>query len=296
MLPYYARFIARFPDVTTLAEASFDEVLTHWQGLGYYRRAKHVHEAAKRVHELHHDQFPPSIDALRALPGVGEYTAGAIASIAFDQAEPAVDGNVLRVVSRLYGITESIAEAKTKAAVTSRVKTWYGDTPPHELTQAIMELGALICVRKPSCEACPLNRHCFAYAHGKTDMIPVKPSRMKQPLEHYVTFVVTHNESIYLEQNPDDGLLANLYACPQVEGKNPHDAFETLKARIPFSVTLGETLGDVTHVFSHKRWKLIVVHVLAGESSDMFYPLEDLPALGKAHRTAIELWEKKLMQ
>ncbi len=294
MLPYYERFIARFPDIETLAQASLDDVLSHWQGLGYYRRAKHVHEAAKQVCATHGGQFPTTLDALKALPGIGDYTAGAIASIAFNQPEPAIDGNVLRVLTRVLAEARPIALSATKATVKDVVRGMHHHAPPRELTQAIMELGALVCVRTPICEACPLQRHCLAYAQGRIAEIPMRAPRLKQPLEHYIAFVITGGDAVYLEQNPDKGLLANLYGLPHIIGSDVTKAYTALQSNLSMALTLGETLGEITHVFSHKRWRLTVIHATSGQVTENFHALDDLPAIGKAHRKAIALWEEKM--
>ena len=173
-IPYYERFLERFPDVAALASADLDDVLGAWAGLGYYSRARNLHAAARLVAERHGGEVPDDVEQLRALPGVGRYTAGAIASIAFDRPEPVVDGNAARVLTRLHDIREDVRSARVARRLWEESAALVRGPQPGLLNQALMELGARVCTpRAPRCPTCPLLRHCAAYRAGDPESLPV---------------------------------------------------------------------------------------------------------------------------
>ena len=201
VLPYYERWLAKFPDFATLAAASEHEVLSLWQGLGYYSRARNLHRAAQTVVALHGGEIPTDAAAIRALPGVGRYTAGAVASFAFDLAEPLVDANVARVLARLLDLREPIDSTKGQAALWAEATRLVPKKNPGLFNGALMELGALVCIpRKPHFEACPVRPHCLAFAAGTAANLPVKkPRKPRIDLLEHCAWIV-HGEQILLER------------------------------------------------------------------------------------------------
>ncbi len=224
VVPYYERWLERFPTLDALAEAPIDDVLHAWAGLGYYRRAHNLHRAARAVRERHHGELPEDPDALRDLPGIGDYTAGAIASIAFGRPEPAVDGNVRRVLSRLHDLPgPGAAELRRLAAAL------VPEDRPGDFNQALMEFGATVCTpRAPRCEACPLAEHCRARAAGTQLERPLpKPSKPIPEDDVGTAVVVAPDGALLLVRRPDDGLLAGLWEFPGApvgSGEAPVDA------------------------------------------------------------------------
>jgi A/G-specific adenine glycosylase len=235
--PYFIRWMERFPTLEDLARAEPDTVLKQWEGLGYYSRARNLHGAARLVREQHAGVMPASFDRLRALPGIGDYTAGAVASIAYGEPVAAVDGNVRRVLSRLFDVS-----APSAAAVRDRARDIVDRERPGDFNQAVMELGATVCTpRNPACAACPLESMCLARALGTVPLRPgVKPKRVI-PRERVNTLVVLNDGCVLLVRR-QAGLLAGLWAFPEV-------------ARVPAHA---RRIGEITHVFSHKRITYVV--------------------------------------
>ncbi len=215
---YYERFIARFPTFFALSEAPLEAVLLVWQGLGYYSRARNMHIAAKQIVSEFQGKFPNNFQQLLQLKGVGRYTAAAIASIAFHEKKGAVDGNVLRVVSRLYGIFEDISTGKAARHIESIVDASIIDYPPREFNQALIELGATVC--KPTnalCGTCPLANHCYAYIHEKQKVLPIKNKKIKVQTRYLHFFYYEKEGEILIEQRSDKEIWKHLYQLPLVE-------------------------------------------------------------------------------
>jgi A/G-specific adenine glycosylase len=222
VIPYYHEFLRRYPTVAALAAADESEVLKLWQGLGYYSRARNLHRAAQVVAERHGGQIPDDADAFAALPGVGPYTVGAVMSIAFGKKLPAVDGNVLRVMARFLGIEQPIQSISVRRQVADVVKDWLAQTDPASLTQALMELGALVCVpRNPRCAQCPLQSECFAYARGMTAVLPVRAQKGPRRVTAVIALWCEDERGIVLEQRPSQGLLAGMWQLPAIEADRP---------------------------------------------------------------------------
>ncbi len=218
VIPYYHSFLNAYPTIRDLAAADEADVLKRWQGLGYYSRARNLQRAAQTVVREHGGEVPSSPEAFAALPGVGPYTTGAVMSIAFDQPVPAVDGNVLRVMSRYLAIDRPITDPAVKRRITDETAAWLTEVPPSELTQALMELGALVCVpRDPNCAACPLQPGCAAFAAGRTKELPVKKPKVQRRRVTVVALWCDHEGRILLEQRPRDGLLADMWQLPSIE-------------------------------------------------------------------------------
>jgi A/G-specific adenine glycosylase len=267
VLAYYEPFLARFPTLEALAEAQQDEVLEAWSGLGYYRRARFLHRGARFVRDELGGILPTGAEALRAIPGVGPYTAGALASIGQDRAEPLVDGNVARVSSRLRAVAEPKAQdAKHREhwEFTARVLE---SGRPRVLAQALMELGATVCKPKnPTCESCPLSSECLAHARGLEGEIPAPKIRKRSPELHYWALAILHKDRLHLLKRPSDGLLADMWCLPLVERREKSRGLtKPAKLKLAQSWRLEATVFDafsavptqvVKHVFSHRVWHL----------------------------------------
>jgi A/G-specific adenine glycosylase len=254
---YYGEFLRRFPDIGTLAAADEHAVLGAWSGLGYYRRARLLHRGAQYVAGELHGAMPEDAASLRRIPGVGRYTAGAIASIAFDRPEPLVDGNVARVLSRVRGIEDPARQGADANEHWSLAAAILEHGSPRILAQALMELGATICTpRSPRCLLCPLRDPCRARAMGKQDAIPAPRKKVDQPLEVRAAIAIVSRKRLMLVRRPAEGLLAGMWCLPLV----------CCDARgRPDPIALAQLLGSaceptmspmVRHVFTHRIWEL----------------------------------------
>ncbi len=269
VVPYYERWLERFPTVDALADADTDDVLKQWEGLGYYSRARNLHRAARIVRDRHAGKVPGGYDALRTLPGVGEYTAGAIASIAFGQSVPAVDGNVRRVLCRLLD-AEELAPATLRRLAASLVPP----DRPGDFNQALMELGATVCTpRAPSCHACPLHNLCAARAAGTAALRPApRPKRTLPECDVATAVLVAPSGRVLLVRRPERGLLAGLWECPGVAVSGEEAAADAAakagEEALARAAALSEdaaaapttrggdarrALGSIVHTFTHLR-------------------------------------------
>jgi len=258
--PYYARFLARWPTVADLAAAPLDDVLRLWAGLGYYARARNLHACARAVVERHGGVFPASVEGLRDLPGIGDYTAAAIASIAFDADAVPVDGNVERVVTRLFAVEQALPAAKPviKQLATSLM-------PPRrsgDFAQALMDLGATICTpKRPACALCPWNDVCAARSRGDQETFPRKTPKREGQLRRGAAFVVLRADGfLLLRQRPDKGLLAAMTEVPGTVWSHGFVETEALAdaPRLSGKPTWRRLPGVVTHVFTHFPLELTV--------------------------------------
>jgi len=253
VIPYYERWIERYPDVGALAAAPVDDVLKAWEGLGYYSRARNLHRAAGVVRERHNGVLPSGYDALRALPGVGDYTAGAVASIAFAAREPAVDGNVRRVLSRILD-----EPAPTAARLRTAAAALVPADRPGDFNQALMELGARTCTpRAPRCTRCVVASHCRAFARGTQLDRPAARARRQIPTIDVATAVLRRADGdVLLVRRPAHGLLAGMWTFPGTEITHDADATRAcgqLAQQLGLDVNGAAPLGDIEHVFSHRR-------------------------------------------
>ena len=258
-MEYYLRFTERFPDVASLAAAPEDEVLKLWQGLGYYSRARNLKKAAQTVVEDFGGVFPDSYDGLRRLAGVGDYTAGAILSIAFGQPVPAVDGNVLRVAARLTGDSRNVLEPKVRADFRCAMAETMPHDRPGDFNQALMDLGAAVCLPggKPLCGQCPAASFCAARQQGTQALLPVREKKKeKREIPLTVFAMVREDGGAALRQRPKTGLLAGLWELPYVEGVLDEAAAARQLAAWGVTVLRWERTLHAKHEFTHLRWQM----------------------------------------
>lgn len=261
-VPYYERFIRELPTIAALAACEQERLYKLWEGLGYYSRARNLQKAAQTIMEKYNGQMPPDYKALLALPGVGAYTAGAISSICFGLPVPAVDGNVLRVFARLLNDSRDMMRPDVKKEMTAYVQTLQPPQRPGDYNQALMELGALICLPggAPQCEVCPLCVQCAAREAGTQSVLPAKaPKRPKKEIPYTVAVVTNgagENRRVLLQQRPQTGLLAGLWQPILLDGHL--SAAETGAALIScgISAKILSPLPDAKHVFTHLIWKM----------------------------------------
>ncbi|MDX8047657.1 A/G-specific adenine glycosylase [Gracilibacillus sp. S3-1-1] len=262
VIPYFNNFMEKFPTVTALAEAPEQDVLKAWEGLGYYSRARNLQTAVREVVEQYDAKVPDDPKQFGDLKGVGPYTQGAVLSIAFDKAEPAVDGNVMRVLSRVLLIEEDIAKPKTRKTFEAAVRELISQENPSAFNQGLMELGALVCTpTKPSCLLCPVQEHCIAYREGVEQTLPIKKKKVKQSFRSYFALVLEDEAgNILLEQRPSEGLLAQLWQFPMVDTKEVDEQHLAAYIQEKFQIEIVSTkdLEPVKHVFSHLTWHLDV--------------------------------------
>lgn len=253
VLPYYERFIRELPTPAHLAAVDTERLHKLWEGLGYYSRADNLKRAAAVITETYGGELPADYDALCALPGIGPYTAGAVASISFGIPVPAVDGNVLRVFSRLYNDRADITSGVTKARITDRVKEELPSDTPGDFNQALMELGAMVCVPgEPKCEACPLSSLCGAFAAGTAPSLPAKTPKKPRRVEDVTVFLIRSPKGWLLQRRPDTGLLKKLWQPFLLEEKADADA---LQALLP-DLRILSPLPEAKHIFSHVEWHI----------------------------------------
>jgi len=261
VIPYFERWMEQFPTIEALAAAPEEQVLKAWEGLGYYTRARNLHAAVKEVAARYGGAVPDDPGAVAALKGVGPYTAGAILSIAFNRPEPAVDGNVLRVMARLHAIADDIARPATRRTIEELVRAMIPSGRAGEFNQALMDLGAVICTpRRPSCPICPVRELCEARRAGKETELPVKGrAKAPRPVER-VAAVLERDGQLLIVRRPQEGLLGGLWELPGGDvtpGANPEEALRTLlRESLGAEVVVGAHLADVRHVFSHLVWHL----------------------------------------
>ncbi|QDR79965.1 Adenine DNA glycosylase [Sporomusa termitida] len=258
---YYTRWLDRFPTPAALAQASEQEVLTYWQGLGYYSRARHLLAGVREVCAEYGGRVPDNPALIQRLPGVGEYTAGAIASIAYNQVAPAVDGNVLRIFSRLFCLEEDIAKTATKRAVERLVMQHISRQCPGDFNQALMDLGAMICIpRRPRCPLCPLADLCEAYRREVQDMLPVRAPKKAPQLVTLAAGVVQRAGKFLVQQRPATGLLAGMWEFPATEmGAGDVAAAqlrEKFRCELQQTVEIEEKILQCRHTFSHRQWDI----------------------------------------
>lgn len=278
--PYYTRFIETFDTIDKLAKASLEDVYKLWEGLGYYRRAKHIHETAQFICENFHGQFPTTYKDILNLKGIGPYTAGAICSIAYGMSTPAIDGNVLRIISRLYALKDNIALAKTQKKIAQIVSELLIGYDASAFNQGLMDLGATICrPLNPQCQNCPIVSFCKAKEIGQQKVLPISIKNIKHKELNYITGIITYQDQYLMIQNPA-GLLENLYGFIQYELESPYRFMEEFEKQYHLPLSLVSYHGQVKHVFTHRTWHMHIYHFSISHLCNMkLYHLEDISLL-----------------
>lgn len=262
VIPYYQNFLDKFPTVTDLAEASSDEVMHLWSGLGYYSRARNLHKAAKMVAEEFNGDFPQTQEAIESLPGVGRSTAGAIAAFAFDQPTAILDGNVKRVLARCYGIEGWAGKASVLKALWQRAEENTPAQDTAQYNQAMMDLGAVVCTRsKPRCDQCPLSENCYALKHDAIAQLPGKKPKKARPKRSVYWLICLENEQVLLQKRPPSGIWGGLWCFPELEQTEqapPHE----------------QKLDSFIHKFSHYDLEVQPLLVKKLDNTGIMEPIE----------------------
>lgn len=304
---YFDRFIAALPNIESLANIEDEKLMKLWEGLGYYSRARNLKKAAIVCVEQYHGELPRTYEELLKLPGIGSYTAGAIASIAYEQEVPAVDGNVLRVISRLLAweedITKQSVKRKMEAALLELMKRVHPN--PRTFTAALMELGALICIPNgaPCCMECPWKSICLARIQKKVERIPVKKKKIVRKIEERTVFLIQDGDLTAIKKRPSTGLLAGLYELPNIEGFYSEQEVKRIweeKLKLPLTV---ERLKDGKHIFSHIEWHMQAYRViipkileqnklLREQEGELFFVTQEELNTNYALPNAFKTWKK----
>ena len=304
---YFDRFIAALPNIASLANIEDEKLMKLWEGLGYYSRARNLKKAAIVCVEQYHGELPRTYEALLKLPGIGSYTAGAIASIAYEQEVPAVDGNVLRVISRLLAweedITKQSVKRKMEAALLKLMKRVHPN--PRTFTAALMELGALVCIPNgaPCCMECPWKSICLARIQKKVERIPVKKKKIVRKIEERTVFLIQDGDLTAIKKRPSTGLLAGLYELPNIEGFYSEQEVKRIweeKLKLPLTV---ERLKDGKHIFSHIEWHMQAYRViipkileqnklLREQEGELFFVTQEELNTNYALPNAFKTWKK----
>lgn len=286
VIPYYERFLKKFPTIEKFAEADDESILKVWEGLGYYSRVRNLHSATKEVVESYGGIVPDTLDEISKLKGVGPYTAGAILSIAYGKPEPAVDGNVMRVLSRILLIREDIAKPSTRKIFEKAVYELIDKDNPSYFNQALMELGALICTpTSPSCLLCPVREHCLAFQEGVAQELPVKTRKKSTKQVNWLTAVLkTSDDRFLIRKRPDQGLLAKLWEFPGIEVNGRFSSNRQILTGYfenEYELELELESGSFTrvdHVFSHLKW---TIDVFAGTLKESVQETKNLRLVTK---------------
>ncbi len=262
VIPYFERWMERFPTIEALADASEEEVVKMWEGLGYYSRARNLHAGAKAVG----NKLPANAQALSKIKGLGPYTIGAILSFAFHQKAAAVDGNVLRVISRYLGIEEDISKGATQKQILQEVEKLLPDDAPWEVMEGLIELGAKVCRRKPACQDCPLRGSCVAYAEQKTELIPFNSRKSVVTNLHRLVAVIRADGALLVRREEAGGVMGGLYQFPFFEMDDQE--IEVHVAHLGLNVEVIDALPEVKHTFTRYRAHLYP-WLLEGEQRDV---------------------------
>lgn len=266
---YYARFLKEVPTILELANIEEEKLLKLWEGLGYYNRARNLKKAAKMIIKEYEGNMPNYYEELIKLPGIGEYTAGAIASIAFDEKIPAVDGNVLRVISRVIGNRENVLSKEVKKEITNQLIKVIPDEAGN-FNESLMELGEVICLPngQPFCEKCPIQKFCYAYQKNLTSQIPVREKIINRKKEHRTVLLFRKEEKIAIQKRPQKGLLANMYEFPNLEGKKKKEDILEQIDKWGIKTRRIQKKGQASHIFSHIEWNMIIYEIIVEKESD----------------------------
>lgn len=252
VIPYFLRFVARFPDIAALAAATQDEVLAHWSGLGYYARGRNLHRAAQLVMERHNGIFPADFEQVMALPGIGRSTAAAILAFAFGQRRAILDGNVKRVLARCFGIAGYPGEKAVENLLWQKAEALLPDSGIETYTQALMDLGATVCARRPGCGPCPLRTVCVAYNENRLAELPTPKPRKAQPQKETAMLILRHRGEVYLEKRPPTGIWGGMWSFPETGLSD-----DAGLARFGFKAKAGAALPEILHTFTHFRLRIV---------------------------------------
>ena len=293
---YYARFLNALPTIEALARCEDDLLHKLWEGLGYYSRVRNLKKAANVILSVHGGVFPGEYAAVRALPGIGDYTAGAICSICFGLPTPAVDGNVLRVISRIQNDATPIDLPARKKEVQNLLAEIY-PAEAGEFTQSLMELGATLCGpnRKPECGSCPCRGFCLGYRHGTAELLPVKSPKKDKRQEDLTLFILRCGGSFALEKRPDSGLLAGLWQFPNISGTLDTGAALAWAAERNLKVADIRRIAEKKHIFTHIQWNMRGIYLDISEKAENIRwfteeEIEENAALPTAFR---QFWEER---
>lgn len=272
VIPYYHRFLCELPDIAALAAVDDDRLMKLWEGLGYYSRARNLKKAASVIVSEYGGALPKRAEKLRTLPGIGEYTAGAIASIAFGEPEPAVDGNVLRVISRITASDKDVSLMTTKREFSHALRAVYpSGREAGMLTEGLMELGEAVCLPNgtPLCDRCPVRGKCRAYQTDTVDRYPVKSGKKARRVEKMTVFLIRNGaDGTYgVRKRPKSGLLADMWEFPNVKGHLSEAEAAAEAERMGFAVKEIRQIGSARHIFTHVEWDMIGFAVTVGKSS-----------------------------
>lgn len=255
VLPFFERFMKRYPNIESLAGSTLEDVLKTVEGIGYYRRFRLLHQASIVIMDVYEGFFPRIYEDVLGLPGIGTYTAGAVMSIAYNEPYSAVDGNVIRVFARYYGLDSDMRSSKNRKVIEGMNQQIIETAVPRDYTQALMDLGATVCKPKqPLCTSCPLAQHCHAYQNDSVGMYPVLSKRQKKRDIHYVTLVLKNGDSYCLRKRTEE-LLCNMYEWPQFEAESIHSVVVDLEER-GIDIEVKRKIGTYRHVFSHQIWHM----------------------------------------
>ena len=273
VIPYYHRFLSEIPSVAALSQVEDDRLMKLWEGLGYYSRARNLKKAAVQIMEEHNGSLPANFSALRKLSGIGDYTAGAIASIAFGLPEPAVDGNVLRVIMRLCGREDDIALQTTKKTVTEWLREIYPEgADAGDLTEGLMELGEKICIPAgiPKCAECPLQHLCVANREERQTELPKKSPKKDRRYEDYTVLLLWHDGKVAVRKRADGGLLAGLWEFPNLADARSAESVKAYLDNLGLSPKEPLACGKASHIFTHITWNMSGFEIECQTPSDSF--------------------------
>lgn len=260
VIPYYERFMERFPTIQSLARSDDEELLKLWEGLGYYSRVRNLKKAAQVICSEYEGKFPQGFEVILKLPGIGTYTAGAISSIAFEKARAAVDGNVLRVITRLTENVQDITDIKFRKQITEELEKVYPQSRRGDFTQSLMELGAMVCVPNgaPKCQVCPLNMLCGACQNQTQMQYPVKKKKAQRKIEQKTILILLYEDKIALSKRSEEGLLSGMWELPNLKGnKSEKEIIQWLSDREIVAERRQQTERiQKKHVFSHIEWHM----------------------------------------
>lgn len=264
---YYTRFLSQFPTVEALANADTDLVLKYWEGLGYYSRARNLQNAAKQVVELYGGVIPKEKSELLKLPGIGSYTAGAIASIAYGKDEPAIDGNAIRVFARAYAYPLRLGEEKDRKLLEAFLQPNIPTGKAGRLNQAIMDLGATVCLPNgtPNCDNCPIRSICKSRIDSCQDIYPISKQKIQRKIENVTMIYMSDKEKVALEKRPEKGLLSHLYGLPMFDDHLSQKEILDIFRQKGVSLVRIRELGMTNHVFSHVEWHILAYEALVDE-------------------------------